>query len=139
MKNKILWIAIIIAVAVGAFLYFRGRTEKQAGTPPVRGIEVVYTDTGFSPKNLLIKAGETVTFKNQSATGILVASAPHPTHEAYDGTTMTQHCAPGATPSFDSCKPFLSGESYSFTFTKKGSWNYHNHVNPLNFGTITVE
>ena len=54
-----------------------------------------------------------------------VASAPHPTHTNYPG--------------FDAKQGVASGEKYSFTFDKAGSWNYHDHLIPSNFGTIVVE
>jgi plastocyanin len=67
-----------------------------------------------------------------------VASAMHPAHVVYDGTTKDAHCAAGYTGPvpFDQC---ASGTSYSFTFTKAGEWKYHNHVNASQFGSVTVQ
>jgi plastocyanin len=86
---------------------------------------ITYTDTGFSPSSLTIKNGQTVAFKNESAGDMWVASAPHPTHTDY--------------PEFDAKKAYKSGESYSFTFNKVGTWKFHNHAKPTNFGSVTVE
>ena len=98
---------------------------------------VAYTSSGPSPKTVTIKKGGTVTWTNQTSGDMWIASAPHPTHTGYDGTTEQTHCAAGyagAAP-FDECR---NADTYSFTFNKVGSWNYHNHENPNQFGTVVV-
>ena len=101
--------------------------------------DVVYTDAGFSPATLAIKAGDTVNFKNESSSAMWVGSAMHPSHTVYSGTSLQQHCPDIANTSFDQCESSLKGTSWSFTFTKIGSWGYHNHSNSKHFGKITVE
>ena len=86
---------------------------------------VTYATSGFNPQSLTIKAGDTVIFKNNSAADFWPASGPHPAHTNY--------------PEFDAKKDISTGESYSFTFTRTGSWKYHNHLNPNLTGTITVQ
>lgn len=80
---------------------------------------------GFSPQVLHIKKGKTVTFKNQSSLPLWVASNPHPLHTGYTG--------------FDSMKSLKSGETYSFTFNRIGSFGFHNHLHVSHKGTIVVE
>lgn len=89
------------------------------------GNVVKLTDNGFEPNTLTIKSGETVKFENASSDDAWVASNVHPTHLLYRG--------------FDEKKPMVSGGSYSFTFTKVGSWGYHNHLEPEVQGTIVVK
>lgn len=89
------------------------------------GSVVTYTNDGYSPKTLTIKAGDTVTFNNEGSPSMWVASAQHPTHQAY--------------PEFDQLEATGAGTSYEFTFDKTGDWKYHNHVRPNHFGTIIVE
>jgi len=106
------------------------------GSVPTKAT-VAYTVSGFSPKSVTIQKGGTITFTNQGSGQMWIASAPHPAHTGYDGTSRTQHCVAGytgATP-FDEC---AAGNTYSFTFTKAGSFNYHNHLGSEDFGTITV-
>jgi len=66
-----------------------------------------------------------------------VASAQHPTHMMYAGTSRSEHCG-GATETkaFDQCR----GEtgSFSFMFDKTGTWAYHDHINASRFGRIVV-
>lgn len=86
---------------------------------------ITYTDSGFSPTTLTIKSGDTVVFKNNGSKDFWPASAIHPTHTIY--------------PEFDAKKGIAPGATYSFTFTRIGSWKYHNHLNPSLTGTITVQ
>jgi plastocyanin len=98
---------------------------------------VTYTSSGFSPASVTIKQGGTVTFVNQGGGSMDIASDPHPNHNGYDGTSRNTHCAPsfsGAKP-FDQCR---AGASFSFTFTKVGSWGYHNHLNEADGGVVNV-
>jgi len=107
--------------------------------PTVKENVVVYTNSGYSPSTLMIKKGETVTFKNQSSNSMWPASAMHPTHRVYSGTSLDEHCPDTTGTAFDACKGFLPGQSWSFTFKKTGTWKYHDHLNPGNTGTIVVE
>ena len=86
---------------------------------------ITYTETGFSPADLTIKTGETIVFKNNSARAFWPASNDHPSHTIY--------------PEFDPKKTIAAGESWSFTFTKVGSWKYHDHRAANLGGTITVK
>ena len=101
-------------------------------------VTVAYTDQGFSPKSVSVPLGTTVTFVNQSSKGMWVASAPHPAHTVYSGTSLSQHCPDTANASFDECTAVASGNSFSFTFNKEGTWKYHNHVDATKFGTVIV-
>jgi plastocyanin len=102
---------------------------------------ITYSDKGFSPSTVTIAAGTTVTWSNTSVRPMWVASGNHPSHTVYDGTSTSQHCvsgAPSAATVFDECAAIPSGGSYSFTFTKVGSWSYHNHAHASDMGTIVV-
>lgn len=96
---------------------------------------VTYTADGFSPSTLNVRTGDTVRFVNESGGTMWVASAVHPIHAVYDGTSLSQHCATGATKSFDQCS---AGDEYSFTFDKAGTWKYHDHTHASETGTIIV-
>ena len=100
---------------------------------------IFYTDNGFSPSPLTVKLGETVFFVNESSNPFWPASAMHPTHIVYSGTSLEEHCPDVANESFDACSPIAAGSSWSFTFNKIGSWNYHDHLNASHFGKVIVE
>jgi plastocyanin len=100
---------------------------------------ITYTSAGYSPNSLAIKVGETVTWENRSSQNMWTASAMHPTHSAYAGTTLSAHCPDGGHLAFDACKGYGPGESWSFAFEKVGTWSYHDHLHPTIFGKIVVE
>jgi len=67
------------------------------------------------------------------------ASAMHPTHTVYSGTSLVQHCPDEEKVAFDACQGIEPGDSWTFTFKKDGNWKYHDHIAPSFFGSITVE
>lgn len=93
-------------------------------TEPVLGTAVSYTDAGFSPALLSVKKGTAVSFTNNSTRSMWVASAPHPSHTIL--------------PEFDELTSVNNGGTYTFTFTKVGTWKYHNHMNPSDYGSVMV-
>ena len=96
-----------------------------APTPVAKTYEVKMAGSAFDPASLTIKKGDTVKFVNTASKAIWPASAPHPTHTDY--------------PEFDPKQGIAAGSSWSFVFTKTGTWKYHDHLNPAARGTITVE
>jgi plastocyanin len=116
-------------------------TTTSTTAVPGQPVTITYTKNGFSPSNLKIRAGTVVTWVNNSTEQLEVASDPHPSHTAYDGTSRSQHCvgnAPTSSSVFDECTSVATGGSWSFTFGKVGSWGFHNHLNPSKLGSITV-
>lgn len=79
---------------------------------------------GFSPQTITIKAGETVNWENEDTADHTVNSAPHPQHTDYPPLNLGV---------------MASGENKSLTFTKAGTYKYHDHLNPSLFGSVTVE
>ena len=84
-----------------------------------------------------VKAGDTVRFQNFSKTPFWPASDDHPTHTKYPGTDNAK-CGTGAV-MFDSCEPIKFFKSWEFTFNEKGTWEFHDHLDPEVKGTIVVE
>ena len=108
-------------------------TSAQATGPTIH-----FTATGFAPKDVTIKAGQKVTFVNDTSNPMWVASDAHPTHTEFDGTDRATHCSgtyTGPTP-FDQCQP---GSTYTFVFTKAGTFMFHNHMAAQYEGTVTVQ
>jgi plastocyanin len=111
-----------------------GSVDVGVSTAPM-SVTVTYNGTSYSPKDVTIKRGGTVTWKNASTGNMWVASASHPSHTVYDGTSRSEHCTTAGSTPFDQCK---GGGDYSFTFTKAGKWGYHDHINASAFGSVTV-
>jgi plastocyanin len=95
-------------------------------TPPAASSNATInmTASGFSPATLTVKKGTTVTFVNDDSKPRQPASAPHPSHTDYPGFDPKQGIAPS--------------DSWDFTFDRVGTWRYHDHLNPTQFGSITV-
>ena len=98
-------------------------------------VAVTYTESGFSPASITVKKGQVVLFLNNAdAQEVWVASAIHPTHGVYPQKSASD-CLGS---SFDACKGIKIGESWEFTFTQVGSWNYHDHLHTSKFGKVIV-
>ena len=101
-----------------------GNTPTATATPSGPTMAVSITSTGsfaFSPATITIKVGTTVTWTNNT-------SAPH-TVTSDDGTT------------FDSGlnTPIQPGDTFSFTFTKTGTFAYHCQIHPFMKATVIVQ
>lgn len=111
--------------------------DVSVGVTAGQNMTVTYDGSSFSPATITVAKGSTVTFLDTAGT-FWLASDPHPTHTAYDGTSRTEHCAPGYTGAkpFDEC---ATGSSFSFTFDKTGTFGYHDHMNDEAHGTVVVQ
>jgi hypothetical protein len=85
---------------------------------------VTLTDNGFIPTRLVIKQGDTVTFKSDVSREFWPASDFHPTHNIY--------------PAFDPRRPIEKGTSWDFVFERAGVWKYHDHLASDITGEIVV-
>lgn len=85
---------------------------------------ITYTDSGFSPATLTVKAGTTVTIINTSSQTIQFDSDPHPAHTD-DPELNVGTIAPG--------------ESKTFKATTTGTFGFHNHLDPNATGTLVVQ
>lgn len=154
MNKIIIAVVIIAAAALGGYFLFGGlykspythETQNQQRLPPPTNQTpaneknvIIYTNADYSPNTITIKAGETVIWKNQSSRSMWPASAMHPTHRVYSGTSLDEHCPDITNSDFDACTGMLPGNSWSFKFDKIGSWKYHDHLNPYSTGTVAVE
>ena len=142
-SRRPLWQWILIYLVIGGFVYWlvyyfyfaKNKVYKSSYSPAtsqatqvsenITENTVTYSDSGFSPKNLIVKIGTTVTFKNESTKSMWVASNPHPTHTNY---------LP-----FDAKNGYKNGENYQFTFTEAKEYSYHNHLNSNDEGLVIVQ
>ncbi len=83
-----------------------------------------YTNEGYVPANITVKAGTMVMFVNESDQDMWVASNGHPAH-----TDL---------PTFDQFEFSPKGSQYIYTFDQVGSWKYHDHIAPVYGGVVTV-
>ncbi len=102
----------------------QGPNLELEATGLARQETIVMDATGFVPKELTIKKGTEVIFKNADTEDRWPASAPHPTHTNY--------------PAFDPNAAVRPGASWSISFPQVGSFLYHDHLNPTRYGKIMV-
>ncbi|OGG81055.1 hypothetical protein A3H77_00680 [Candidatus Kaiserbacteria bacterium RIFCSPLOWO2_02_FULL_56_11] len=149
MKGLSILVVLLIIIGGGWYLYKSQAAapggDAATGTMPTelepQQVVVTYTDEGFSPTEVTVPVNATVTWTNDISGDMWVASAMHPTHMVYDGTTLSEHCAGGIASSpdvFDVCTGIGTGGSWSFTFDKTGTWKYHDHIATNRFGTVIV-
>ena len=87
-----------------------------ASAPPVAGTAVAITNFAFTPATLSVKVGDTVTWTNRD-------EEPH-TVAADDGSFHS--------PGMD------TSATYTFTFTKPGTFGYICSIHPFMRGTVVV-
>ncbi len=162
MKN-LLWIILAVIIIGGGYWWWQGQqapatvdtgsqTPQTSGSNTTSGgtgvdvggsvtvatpktVTVSFNGDAFDPKTVTINKGDTVKWISTGG-NMWVASAQHPDHTGYSGTTRTQHCPDTSGTAFDQCAP---GTSFSFTFQKTGTWNYHDHLNAQLFGSVIVQ
>ncbi len=137
MKKALLIVVVLVVMLVGWMLLKNNGdvvvNTLESPSPVMLKNVIIYTDSGYIPKTLKIKKGETVTWKNQSSGGMWTASGPHPIHTEYP---QKGGCINSI---FDECKADPIGTEWSFTFTYVGTWGYHNHIRASHLGTVVVE
>jgi len=130
MNKKIIAVVILsITFGAGYYFYFRPIPISQDDKMKVEELKlapltVVYTNEGYSPKEITVKKGETIKFINMSDRRVWTASDEHPAHTIY--------------PEFDQKTAAGRGNEYSFKFDKVGTWGFHNHSYAKHLGTVTV-
>src|SRR3989344_749590 len=139
MNKTVITIILVVVVALGAW-YFTSQSQAPAVKVATDGGNVItFTETGFSPSVLTVKAGETVKFVNSSDGNFWPASAIHPTHTVYPGSGIEKCDTAERESIFDACDGIAPGGSYEFTFNEVGEWGYHDHLNAKFFGKVVVE
>lgn len=134
-QTKIGLVLVLIIILGVIFMISNSRNkdgvsrETESKTLPAVAddiVEVNYTTAGFTPEIVEIKVGQKVKFINKTGKTASVASDEHPTHDIY--------------PEFDQWKSAYKGQNvFEFTFTKVGTWRYHDHLNPEMVGTVIVK
>ncbi|MBI4117428.1 MAG: hypothetical protein HY451_01975 [Parcubacteria group bacterium] len=126
----VLTVLILLLFAGAVFFFGKDLPKNQQANfngpkASSRVYTVFYTSGVFSPTNLQINVGDTVRFLNDSILSIRVVSDPHPEHTDLAG--------------FDSISDISAQGVFSFTFTKRGIFDYHNEKRTEQKGTIIVK
>lgn len=88
-------------------------------------VAVSVDDAGFSEETITVLAGTTIVFTNNGQGLHQIASDPHPTHTNVSG--------------LDPKRGLATGETFSFTFERAGTFTVHDHLAPSHKATIVVQ
>jgi plastocyanin len=109
--------AALIGAAVGSVLA-GGVLFAQAQTPAPAAVAVGIDNFTFNPQTVTVKAGTTVTWTNKD-------DIPH-------GIAVTNNA-------FKRSQALDTDDSFSFTFTTPGTYQYFCYIHPHMVGSIVVE
>ncbi|MBI2590509.1 MAG: cupredoxin domain-containing protein [Candidatus Blackburnbacteria bacterium] len=140
---RTLWgLVVVLLVLGGGYIIYRsfGNNTSSLNTAVDRAqelvptvseqIENVNTQTveiganGYSPSSVTIKKGTKVTWKNEGSKMANVSSDPHPQHTSYAPLNLGN---------------IQDQKSASLVFNETGTFNYHNHLQPSQKGSIIVQ
>ena len=119
----ILAILLIIIGVVTLHSSTKVKTKNTSASGAVAG-KVDITSTGFVPATISIKAGETISWTNQDNAPHEVSADPYPKDNSIPG--------------FVNKKGLLKGNSLTFTFTKAGTYTYHDELHPYALKGVVV-
>ena len=133
-----MWPAILIILIAFVFSLFyfgdnlsstelpqNGNIDNAVNFRKPRNYSVFYKAGVFSPTNLRVVAGDTVTFENNSLAQIRITSDENSKGELIlDG--------------FDSINIIKPGDSFAYKFSEEGIFGYHNFSNDLERGVVIV-
>lgn len=102
-------------------------SDRACGLPSSEAITpehtINITEAGFDTTETTVTIGQTVRWVNQDQSIHTVTSDSRPIHQKCFGFESTELAA---------------GQQFSFTFTKAGTWNFYDHLNPQFKGFVVV-
>jgi plastocyanin len=135
--NKVLVSAglliLVILIATVSYLVFHTSPNTKAPhgesialTPTkLAPATVSITSTAFVPATISVRPGQAVIWTNTDNARHLVASDPYPNDDALPGLNSQQAIEPSGT--------------YSYVFSKVGTYTYHDNLNPNLTATVLVK
>lgn len=123
-------VVLVVAVGLGAYFAFHASHKSTTGSvtsiKKIAPAQVSITSAGFVPATIAVKVGQAVVWTNKDSSPHWVASDPYPTDNALAGLNAKQD--------------MNYNGSFSFIFSKAGTYTYHDQLNPYTLkGTIVVK
>jgi plastocyanin len=137
--KKLLLVLLIIGiiVMVGGISYINKLSNKKMSSPSHttsknilmsmyrKGTDtIIVTKTGFSPQQVVIAAGSKVIWVNNSGADVTVNSDNYPANNLYPFLNLGR---------------FSNNFSVQLVFNKRGTYSYHDQLNPTWKGMIIVK
>lgn len=131
-KSRVgLWIVLAtlpILVIIGAVILWTAGSgspdsetrQAATGSSSNEAVKATLTDQGVSPSTITVKKGQTITWTNT-------------------GDKTWQLAADTASlPRFDTAQGLVSGDSFSYTFEKTGTYSYYDAFDPTNYNATVI-
>jgi hypothetical protein len=122
MNKKYLTLSLVVVFVIISFYFYKNRDLYPGAKLPSVVIEL--NEEGFTPKEVTILRGQSVTWKTTRDRQFWPASNLHPSHDIY--------------PEFDPLEPIDPDKTWTFRFDKIGIWQFHDHLSPYYRGIINV-
>ncbi len=123
MNKKYLISIVVLILFVFSLFYFYKIRNFYPGVK-LAPVIVELNEDGFTPNEITILRGQSVTWKTTRGKQFWPASNLHPSHTLY--------------PEFDPLNPVPADQTWTFRFDKIGSWIYHDHLSPYYKGKVNV-
>jgi len=115
------FVAVLLVVILGLVMLSHHKPSAVAYS----GGQVSVNADSFFPKTISIKAGQQVTWTNYDSAPHWIASDPFPKDDGFAA--------------LNSGGALTHGDSYSLSFSKAGTYTYHDNLNPFKLqGTVVV-
>jgi plastocyanin len=111
------WFAVLAASLLAFGLLTACNGSSTPATTAGSGHQVIMTNRSYDPREITVKVGDTVTWVNQDA----------PKHDVVANNGEFKSTL------------FDKGQSFSFTFTKAGTYPYYCSIHPGMTGTVIVQ
>jgi len=116
MNQKIVLAIIAVLIIIVGIVYYYGEYNYGASTPGLLGPnQVLIKGFAFNPAVLNVKVGDTVTWTNNDSVAHTISGNDFKSNN------------------------LASGQSYSFTFTSAGTFDYICSIHPYMKGAIVVK
>lgn len=129
MKSKYWIFLVVILLLIGFVILKQHTTTKHELSGPTQNmplpkeVTITLNKDGFSPKEVTIKPGVAIRWKNVSGDKQTVNSDDYPTNQLHRELNFGI---------------FSSGSSVVYTFTKTGTYGFHNQFHPEQKGKVVV-
>jgi hypothetical protein len=124
---KLLIPLFFVLLLIFGFFIIRGLNNSgvnvKGGELPEESL-VLLSDSGFAPKEITIKIGMAVRWRNGTSTEASVNSDNYPTNRLYPEINLGR---------------FKTGQTLVHIFTKAGTYTYHNQLDSSETGTVIVK
>lgn len=123
-RSTVFLTALVLIVVIGCAGVYWFSSSKASAVQSTAVVDI--THNGFVPATIQVAPGQTVEWLNEDNAAHQPATDPYPLENGLAG--------------FRDDTALQSGDTYSFTFKKAGTYTYHDHLNPFTFdGTVVVK